>query len=191
MKEKFCILFNFDSETQMMLREIHEKMLQKFPNLISALPVNGITLPYHMTMLGTINLGKGYAGMMINQAIRKIKPFSHNVLPKLEDLKSSQLPGDSLGIRLKFLPGSYVLTGIPEVDIVLAKMLGAEKFDFDLVNHITLFQVKNGFMGIDQVLPTFKELFFEYKDCLAQMKFIPQVWKKVDNQRWTVVNLKS
>jgi hypothetical protein len=184
MKDKFCILFNFDSETQKILRKIHEKMLVEFPHLVSPLLLPRVDLPYHMTMIGAIKLEPQYSDVMVKQAIRQLKAFNENILPVLEEIKPSQIPGNFLGIRLKFLPGSYVLTGIPEKNVALAKMLGAEKYDFDLLNHITLFQIKNSFLGIDEVLSRFKEIFLEHKDQLVNMVFIPEVWKKEINTTW-------
>ncbi len=180
----FCILLRPDIESSGTLRLMHEKLLTEFPSLVSSAPVDN-ALPYHMTIIGGIKIDRLCSAAYIKIVRQKIKVFTDDSkIPRLAGIESIHLPGYSLGIRLKFVPESYVITGSKEENVLLANMLGAKNFDFDQPKHITLFSVKNYYVGIDSVLPVLKDLLLMYHGKLLEMTFMPEIWEKV-NGSWS------
>lgn len=188
-KNTFCILLNPDINTQKGLASIHRQLIGMFPGLINSLTGNGDKLPYHKTIIGGIKLETDYSAGLIKGAVKELLVFENrSKLPKIKDLEAIQLPNFSIGVRLKFVDGSYIITGAPERNHSLAKSLGAGNFDFNLSHHITVCNVKGGYAELDRVLPVFEQIFLVYKNDLMQMTFTPEVWQKAD-KGWVKYNL--
>lgn len=188
-KNTFCILFNLDPNTQKRLTSVHGQLIGMFPGLINPLTGNGAKLPYHKTIIGGIKLETDYSTALIKGAVKELLVFGDtSKLPKIKDLETIQIQNFSIGIRLKFVEGSYVITGVPEKNHSLAKSLGAGNFDFNLSHHITVCNVKGGYEELDRVLPVFEQIFSVYKNDLMQMTFTPEVWQKAD-KGWVKCNL--
>jgi hypothetical protein len=186
---KFCIMLNLDNRTQGILRGMHLSLLESFPPLIDPIPTEGISLPYHKTIIGGVSLRVDEVENKLRLARDSLVLFSKNSSPKIIGLEVCSLQPYALGIRLKLQRGSYVITGNPQNNRSLAHLLGAKNFNFDLPHHVTLTNVKGGFEGIDTVRPKLVELLSDNKKDLMFMTFIPEIWEK-NGEKWSKYELK-
>ena len=184
--DKFCIGFNLDTDTQKLLREMHLFMYKEYPNNIKNPHINQDgNLPFHMTIIGGIKIDSNLSSAYMGQVLTQLKHFEKGAsMPVLEDIKPARLYGNILGVRLKFKAGSYVITGVPEKNIALAKMLGVLGFNFDATHHISLCSVWGEYKGMDKVWPRFVESIALKKRELLNLKLTPCVWKK-GKDAWT------
>ena len=178
-KDKFLIGFNLDALTQEILFNIHSEMQSYYKNTINSPTINKDTsLPYHMTIIGGIKIDSNLSTGYMTGALEKLKPFQKDaMIPKLIDIESAQLNGNMLGIRLKFEDGTYVITGCPESNMSLAKMLGVPHFNFDAPRHVTLCEVWGGLRSMDKVWLSFKKLTDLHKSKILELELTPYVWK--------------
>ena len=187
--DKFCICFVPDSESLKVIGSIYLEMKKSYPDLISV--GTGVGLPYHMTIIGGIKLDPGLSKALIKNAISQILPFGDSTkIPILKDVEPTQMNGNYLAIRLKFKDGSYVITGSPENNLGLASSMGAASFDFNLVRHVGVCRVKDGFSGMDKVKNLFDGLMSKYKPNLAVMTLTPKVFIMPAGQKtWRLYSL--
>lgn len=176
---KVCILLFPDTQTSDVLEGISDKMSEKYPNLFTG-GIKAGGLPYHMTMIGGIELPLSECESVIRDTVAQLKPFRGNKwLPKTIRVEPRQSNGNMLTVRFVFKPKSYLLTGNPVKTARLVSMLAPE-FNLDADRHITLGQVGDGFQGMGTVFGKFAELVKSSAKSLSRVTFTPQVWVKTD-----------
>lgn len=179
-----CVLLLPDRKTRDYLYAWSRQFKRRFPKTFEPKRVGRTLPPFHMTMIAGIKLPIESYEVILRESVQRLGPFREMPLvPVLADMENITLNGNTLGLRLKFTSGTYVLTGNRVHNQELLVLLGATSFNLNMSHHITFGVVSGGYENLDKLSFHFGRSLERRKEKLMTMTLKPEVWVK-SSERW-------